>query len=751
LIKLSAPEKPAHLRSTRCPCARRLAPLAILLVAVDPIATAEAQSVRPRPVARAGALPTAPSLDGDVLDDPAWSGVPAITELWQIQPNAGAPASQRTEVRIGYTDRALYIGVVAFDDQPLAIVSTDSRRDSSLDDTDSFRVLIDGLLDRQNGFVFGTNPAGMLYDGQVSREAQGQSVSGGGFNLNWDAPWQVRTRVSDIGWSAEMEIPFTSLRFGSEPVQTWGFNFERRIRRNNEVAFWAPLSQDRNLFRVSEAGSIEGIEVPVQRNLQLTPYVLGRARRGGGLTGTETDQEIGFDLKYSITSSLTLDVTYNTDFAQVEVDEQQVNLDRFPLFFPEKRAFFLENAGQFTVGNPQEAELFFSRRIGIQNGAPVPIDGGVRLSGKIGPRTNVGFLHMSSERVDGLAPANDYTVLRINQELPNRSAIGALIVDRHGDGSLAGSKSDDQNQTYAIDGRVGIGLNTLIQAWAAKTDTPGASGREDAFSISGEYNDAAWTFGLGYTEVGEAFNPEVGFLSRRDYRKIEGRVFRRVRPNGWGNLFEIRPHVVYRGYWDFDGFQETGHLHIDAHWQYRSGREFHTGVNFTKEGLKEPFDIVPGVTIAPGTYDHEELQLVFQGDGSAPLNFGLRSFIGGRFGGDRVTLEPTLRFRVRDKFSSEFAYTHNRFDLPVDGGDFTADLWRMRLSYSFSPRVLLQMLMQYSEPTDSVSTNLRFSWLQSANAGLFFVYNEVDERGFGAAPRGREVVIKYSRIFDLLR
>src|SRR5690606_28860456 len=180
--------------------------------AVDPIDSAEAQSVRPRPVARAGALPTAPSLDGDVLDDPAWSGVPAITELWQIQPNAGAPASQRTEVRIGYTDRALYIGVVAFDDQPLAIVSTDSRRDSSLDDTDSFRVLIDGMLDRQNGFVFGTNPAGMLYDGQVSREAQGQSVSGGGFNLNWDAPWQVRTRVSDTGWRAEMEIPFNSLR-----------------------------------------------------------------------------------------------------------------------------------------------------------------------------------------------------------------------------------------------------------------------------------------------------------------------------------------------------------------------------------------------------------------------------------------------------------------------------------------------------------------------------------------------------------
>ena len=249
-------------------------------------AAARAQLPSERPVARAVALESAPLLDGDVLNDPAWAGVQPIDQFWQIQPSAGQPASQRTEVFVGFTDRALHIGVVAYDDQPLAIVSTDSRRDSSLDDTDSFRVLIDGLLDRQNGYVFGTNPAGIEYDGQVSREAQGQSISGGegGFNLNWDAPWEVRARISDIGWSAEMEIPFTSLRFGTAPVQTWGFNFERRIRRNNEIAFWAPLSQDRTLFRVSEAGSIEGIAVPVLRNLQLTPYVLGRSRTGGALT-----------------------------------------------------------------------------------------------------------------------------------------------------------------------------------------------------------------------------------------------------------------------------------------------------------------------------------------------------------------------------------------------------------------------------------------------------------------------------------
>ena len=723
-----------------------------VLVVCGPGATQEPETPTSQPVARAIELTTAPVVDGNVIDDPAWAGAVPIDDFWQIQPQAGQPASQRTAVFVGYTDKALHIGFIAYDDEPLKIISTDSRRDSSLEDTDSFQVLIDGLLDRQNGYVFGTNPTGIEFDGQVAGEGQGQFArGGGGFNQDWDTSWTVETEVSDTGWSAEMEIPFTSLRFGAGSVQTWGFNFERRIRRNNEVAFWAPLSQDRNLYRVSEAGSIEGIRVPRQRNLQITPYVLGRTRRGGEVVGTESQEEVGIDLKYSITPSLTLDATLNTDFAQVEVDEQQVNLDRFSLFFPEKRAFFLENAGQFTVGNPRDVELFFSRRIGIAAGRPTPIDGGLRLSGKIGASTNVGLLRMSSDAVEGLASANDYTVARVNQELPNRSAIGVLVVDREGDGSLLGNRADDQNQTYAVDGRWGIGENALIQGWIAKTDTPAWTGRDDAFAISGDYNDADWTFGAGYTEVGRDFNPEVGFLARRDYRRFEGRIVRRIRPDRMGNIFEIRPHVSYRGYWDFEGFQETGFLHVDTHWEFRSSHEVHTGFNVTTEGLKEPFDIVPGVTVQPGTYNHEEIQLVYQGNRSAPLNFEVRSYLGGRFGGDRLTLEPTARFRVGDKFTSEFSYNYNDFDLPVPGGKFTADLWRFRMSYSFSPRMLVEMLMQYNEQQDQVSTNLRFSWLQTASAGLYLVYNEVDESGIGALPRGREFVLKYSRIFETLR
>ena len=506
--------------------------------AVPFIAQAQSRPDTP-PVMQAQSLELAPLLDGDVLNDPAWEGVRPATGFWQIQPNDGFPATQRTEVFIGYSNDTVYIGVVAHDTDPDQIIVTDSRRDSALDDTDAFLIIIDGLLDRQNGYVFGTNPAGLEYDGQVTREGAGGAFGsgGGGFNLNWDGSWQVQAKISDIGWSAEFAIPFKTLRYGSGDEQVWGINFQRNIRRNNEIVFWSPLERNREIYRVSEAGMLEGIVPPPQRNLQITPYVLGEARRGGELDSTETNTEFGVDLKYSITPSLTLDATYNTDFAQVEVDDQQVNLDRFNLFFPEKRPFFLENAGQFSVGNPQEVELFFSRKIGIgEDGEQIPIEGGLRLSGKIGDTTNVGLLYMRAEDVAGVAPGNDFSVARINQELPNRSAIGAIFVGRDGDGSFDVPAEDDENQTYAVDGRWGIGDNLVLSGWAGKTETPGLTGDDHAFSLGGDYSSAKWASRARYTEVGGDFNPEVGFLTRTEYRKVEGFLMRHRRrcraPNG---------------------------------------------------------------------------------------------------------------------------------------------------------------------------------------------------------------------------
>ena len=695
-----------------------------------------------RPAMNAYALASAPVIDGDVLGDSAWSGVTPATGFWQVQPDEGQPATQRTEVYLGFSGASLYVGVVAYDDDPGGIIINDSRRDKSLDDSDAFLLIIDGQLDRQNGFVFGTNAAGVEYDGQVIKEGAN------GINLSWDTTWQVRARAADYGWSAEFEIPFRSLRFGRGATQDWGINFQRNIRRNNEVAYWSPLDRSRNLYRVSEAGTLQGVAPPASRNLQLTPYGLASARRGGELDGTETDTEFGIDLKYSITPSLTLDATYNTDFAQVEVDEQQVNLDRFNLFFPEKRPFFLENAGQFSVGRAEEVELFFSRRIGISDdGSVIPVDGGMRLSGKIGSSTNIGLLHMQTAAVDSVAPENRFTVARVSQELSNRSSIGAIFTDRNGDGSFLVPAGDDRNRAYAIDGRWGIGDDLTLSGWLAQTDTPGLDEDDRAFGVQAAYTSADWQVDTHYTEVQPNFNPELGFLSRTNYRKFETIILRNVRNDAWQRVLQLRPHVAYRSYWKPDGFQESGLVHLHLPVDHRSGSEWGPVVNFTRDGVVEDFEIVDGVIVPADTYDHTEFVLRGETDESRPLSYGFDATVGGRFGGDRASISQWVTYRRGETFRTSLTFRYNDYDLP--GGEFTAHLARLRLSYSFSPKIQLQALIQYNELADTVGTNLRFSWLQSANSGLFLVYNEVDERAVGAPPAGREFILKYSHIFDV--
>ena len=698
----------------------------------------------------ASAFEQAPVIDGDVLGDPAWRSLPATTGFTQTRPDEGHPASQRTEVRIGFTQNALYIGAVCYDTEPDRIIVADSRRDSDLNETDSFQFLLDTYQDGQNGFIFGTNPAGVEYDGQVTQEGIGRRFGAGGvggFNLNWDTSWTVASRIGDYGWSAEFLIPFTSLRYDRGVVQTWGINFQRNIRRNYEQAFWAPLPRQHNLLRVSQAGAVSGLELPSQRNLQVMPYGLAKGAKGGpSLKGTETDTEIGVDIKYSVTPSLTLDATYNTDFAQVEADELQVNLDRFSLFFAEKRPFFLENAGLFTVGNPGEAELFFSRRIGIsEDGSQIPIEGGLRLSGKVRGKTHVGLLHMRSDAVSGLTPRNDFSVARLKQELPNRSSLGVMFVNRDGADGIDGAGS---NRAYAIDGRLGLGDGASVTGWAAKTDSPHLSGSDHAFKLGANYNTEYWANAASYTEVATNFNPEVGFLARRAYRKASARVLRRIRPDNLWGLHELRPHISYFGYWGYgDGYHESDFLHIDNHWEWESGLEIHTGINLTREGVREPFEIHEGVVVPPGAYEHKEAQLVFRTDQGRPLSVSIYSRIGGRFGGDRINLDSNLRWRLGEKFNSELSWIYNDFELP--GGDFTVNVARLRATYSFTPRISLQALVQYDDRADVLATNLRFAWLQTAKAGFYLVYNELDDRNFTGEPR-REIILKYSRIVNLL-
>jgi hypothetical protein len=709
-----------------------------------------------RPSFKATQLSSDPIIDGNVLNDELWKAIQPINQLIQMRPQFGAPVSEKTEVRLAYTNSMLYVAVVCYDATSKNIVVSDNRRDSDLSDEDSFLFIIDTYNDRQNGFLFGTNSNGMEYDAQIDNEGQGnfnqnrQQQGGviGGTNINWDASWTVKTETGDYGWSAEFAIPFRSLRFSPGENQSWGINFQRNISKNREVAFWASLPLGFDIKRLSMAGRVHGLNLKNPGNLKIIPYVLGQAINDKSVDPSDSDTnfEAGLDVKYSITPSLTLDLTYNTDFAQVEVDDQQVNLDRFNLFFPEKRPFFLENAGQFSVGSPGEVDLFFSRRIGIgEQGAVVPIIGGARLSGKVG-QTNVGFLSMFTDDVeDAMIEQNNFTVARVNHDFGvSRSSLGGVFINRSGMGDL----DDDYNRVYAVDGKWGLGKKADITGFLAKSTTPGINEKDHAFKLAANYNWDGWRLTAAYTEVGEGFNPEVGFLQRSHFKKPEFLIFKAHRPKNWGKMLEIRPHVSYRSYWDFYGNMITSFLHVDNHWEWKSGFEVHTGINFTQEGVQQPFSL-SGVTVNPGIYKHEELQLVYLTNPNKQLSFSGRSIIGGYFGGERFTHSGTVKFRLGDKFNSSFTYSHNNLNLP--NGDVTAIVTGARLSYSFTPRMFVQSLIQNNNVSNITSVNARFGWLQEANTGLFVVVNIIKDSDYLDGLNNQSVTVKYSRRFDLMR
>ncbi|SHG29384.1 hypothetical protein SAMN04488116_0803 [Flagellimonas flava] len=711
-------------------------------------------SISDRPQFEAVVLENDPQIDGEIINDPIWQQVPAIENLIQLRPNYGQPVSEKTVIRVAYSKSTFYVAVVCYDSEPEKLVVSDSRRDADLNDEDSFLFIIDTYHDRQNGFLFGTNAQGMEYDAQIDNEGKGNFNANrqqggviGGTNINWDASWMVRTQMGDFGWSAEFAIPFRSLRFAAGSNKTWGLNFRRNISKNTETAYWTSLPLGFDMKRLSLAGKLTGLNLRNPGNLKLIPYALTQFVNNKAVDPSETDTnfEVGADIKYSITPSLTLDLTYNTDFAQVEVDDQQVNLDRFNLFFPEKRAFFLENAGQFSVGSPGEVDLFFSRRIGIgDDGDLVPIIGGARLSGKVG-QTNVGFLSMFTDDVEEAAIVkNNFTVARVNHDFQGtRSSLGGIFINREGLGDI----NDDHNRVFAMDGKWGIGNKAEITGFVAKSVTPGIEENDHAFKILGNYNWNGWDLRAGYTEVGEGFNPEVGFLQRTAFRKPEFLIWKAHRLKNAGNLLEIRPHVSYRGYWNFDDELVTGFLHVDNHWEFKSGFEIHTGINFTTERVLEEFTL-SGVPIPVGNYRNEELQFVLITNPNNAFSLSTRTFIGGYFNGDRVSNSGTANYRIGDRFISSLNFSHS--DIQLDTGNFTALVGGLRLSYSFTPRIFLQSLIQRNNVSEITSVNARFGWLQNANTGLFVVFNIVKDDNDLDLLNNQTITIKYTHRFDIL-
>ena len=768
--------KGSHVKSFLALRTGALALLAASLLAASP---AFAQNSQPAAAngGSGGAMPAtatatevteAPAIDGR-LDEAVWRQAAALTGFTQREPSDGQPASERTEVRVIFDEAALYVGVWAFDTQADAITYGERIRDYEVNQSDAIIFVLDTYNDDQNGFVFGTTPTGIEYDGQVANEGRGggrfqgggfnsrrrfQSGSGGGFNKNWDGSWTVATTTDAEGWYAEFRIPFNTLRYGND-TETWGFNVSRRIRRLNEESFWTAVPREFNLYRLNYAGDLEGLRPPFQRLATMTPYLLGSTGRDyAAATSFSQDGNFGGEVKLQITQGLTLDVTYNTDFAQVEVDDQQLNLTRFSLNFPEKRPFFLENAGFFSVGGGG-ADLFFSRRIGIASGQQVPIKGGARLSGRAAG-LNIGLLHIRTDEVTGLQDALGYSVARVAKELPNRSRIGGLFVNK---GGLEG----DFNRTYAADAAVGIGEALTFSSFLSVTDGPEDAFDEHAWDISGNWSSRSWAVTAQAREIGQGFSPEVGFLPRRGYRYYQYHMMHKIRPP-W--LREIRPHVsifTYRSRKDGveQGFEESTRVHIDSHWEWPSGTQIHTGANFNVEGIYQPFQISgTDVTIPVGTYEGWETQLVFNSNAAARFSVNSRFNVGSFLTGTRWGGNGSLTFRPNASFSTSARVTY--FDVDLPQGQIETVLLGMNFGYFFTPRIYLQSLVQYSNQVDSWSANLRFGWLNTAGTGLFIVYNDV--QGFdypdGLNPDGgrflergtlaRSFIVKFTKQFNVL-
>ena len=700
---------------------------------------------------------TPPKIDGNVLDDPAWKNISQTTGFIQQSPYEGKQASEKTIVKIAFTKDHFYLSVVCYTNQPENIIINDTRRDSPLDDMDSFIFILDTFNDNQNGYAFGTNAAGIEYDAQITKGGENiarigrfSSGAGGAFNINWDGSWVVKTKIHNDRWSAEFEIPFKTLRYKSEKTQEWGVNFQRVNASIQEVSHWSPINRQFTVNRLISAGALTGVSPPLSQNIKFIPYFLTKTHSNSGdKVKTNTyESEGGFDGKVSIGSGLNLDLTYNTDFAQAEADEQQINLDRFSLFFPEKRAFFLENAGLFSVGDNSfggsEVSMFFSRRIGLTGaGNQVPINGGARLTGTIA-NMRVGLLNMSTKSAQG-RPSNEYQIIRLKKELPNRSHVGAIATNL-----IKLSNENYSNEVVALDAKWGIGEVSQIDGYTAISNTPDLDQEKAyAFRLQASSTGKMFSNALSYTEIGEDFNPEMGFLKRSGgYRKWSGRIFTRLRPENDLGILELRPHVNYDGYWKLNGFHQTGKLHVDNHLEFRSGYEIHTGINFTKEGLIEDFDIFPSksIVVPKSTYNHMEAQLYYTSPPTSKISFSVMNYIGGFFGGDRISSSPRLKIRFGDKFNSEISYNYNNVNLP--GGNFITYLSRSRLTYSFNPKMYIQALLQYNNQSNESFINWRFIIQRSAASGLYVVYNQMEDYDGIPTKRNNALILKYSHLFD---
>ena len=689
------------------------------------------------PQLRARNISSHVQIDG-LLTESEWQQAPAASGFRQNQPREGEPATENTEVRVLYDKGNIYVGVMCYDREPQKIVAQKLQRDGGLDDDDMFAFLLDTYHDKRNAYFFATNPNGAEQDGQMIDGAFEA-------DLDWDGVWEVRAKIHEHGWSAEFKIPLWNLKFNSLAEQTWGINFTRIIKRKTELVNWASWSRDNlgGFLRVSRAGDLVDLQnVRPGRNLQVKPYGLSKVVRDGLLTSAPIKDEkldAGLDVKYGVTSNLTLDLTANTDFAQVEADVEQINLTRFPLFFPEKREFFLESANTFQFGEenffgPPPIQLFYSRRIGISNFREiVPILAGARLTGKVG-KYELGLLDMLTDEKSG-APQSHFSVVRVNRDVAQRSKVGVIFTNRVDHGRV-------HQQAYGADANLWLSNPMVFQSFFAQThDSRGAT--RTAWKLGLDFTKDHWGWFASHMAIAKGFDPGVGFVLRSDIRRSFATFRVSPQPNG---SFLRRTNI----------FQNFSHLtNIDGRlqdWDYRltfinelaNGDNLIFGYGRIFERLGASFQFPSGLRINAGDYYSHLVEANYRSSAKRKLTaFGnaywqefyddeLRAFGGG------LGYTPNAHWAVR------WNYTRT-------AGALNTHLFAMRVNWALSTRFFINTLVQYNSEDNELSTNLRLNFIHSPGSDLFLVYNEGRGRegedfSDGLPARNREVILKFTKL-----
>ncbi|MEZ5291895.1 MAG: DUF5916 domain-containing protein [Vicinamibacterales bacterium] len=723
----------------------------VLLVTLP--AAAQSPAVAP-PTVVAHRLTAALRVDG-VLDDAVYADTPAVGGFVQQEPFESAPATEKTEAWIFFDDRQIYVAARCWETEPSRRVANEMRRDTSqLRQNDTFAVLFDTFHDRRNGFLFYANAIGGFADSQITDE--------GPPNVDWNTVWSVRTAEFDGGWSIEMAIPFKSLRYGPGRAQTWGLNLRRVVRWKNEWSYLAQvpraLTTFRGILKVSSAGTLTGLEAPVgSRLIEVKPYALGGVSSDRSVTppvNGDVKGRLGGDFKYGVSQDFTLDLTANTDFAQVEVDEQQVNLTRFNLFFPEKREFFLEGAGTFAfagrasaglaAGSGDTPYLFFSRRIGLDGGREVPLVGGGRLAGKRG-RTSLGLLNVQTgdEPAANATDAN-VTVVRVKRDILRRSALGGMLTHRTATPGRSGS-----NTGYGVDGSFGFFQNLRLDGYLAGTRSAHVSG--DTLSYRGFMDYTADRYGVQVErlEVQPNFLPEAGFLRRTDFRRNFALARFSPRPRGVPHLRRVVTQASLNYTTNVGARLDTREQVAQVQTEFTNSDVAAAIYTDSFERLVRPFPIAPGVRIAPGAYDFHNLQLSYtagqQRRYSGAVVYDQGTFYDGR---RRSIALNAARLEVTPQLSVEPSVSVN--DVSLRAGSFTATVLRSRLTYTMTPRMYVSGILQYSSTNASAGTNVRFRWEYRPGSELFVVYT--DDYNTDAAPdvdtlRNRALVVKVNRLF----